>query len=70
MQSMQLSAANLSQEDQLRLITLIGKLQEQQKEVTKCKSMVELRDMYLNTFTPIVTELADLELKAQGKTNG
>ena len=59
-----------SQEDKARVLNLFMELGKFQKDLELCKSMIQIQTIYKTKLMPVIDELATLELKSEGKTNG
>ena len=53
----------MSTEDKGRFLELILQLKKLEHKIDNCKTMNETRDLYVNEFFPVISELASLETK-------
>lgn len=53
----------MSTEDKGRFFELIIQLKRLEHKIDSCKTMNETKDLYVNSFFPIISELADIETK-------
>lgn len=53
----------MSTEDKGRFLELIIKLKKLDFKIDTCKSLNELKDLYVNEYFTVISELADLETK-------
>ena len=54
---------SMSTEDKGRFLELIIKLKKLDLKIDSCKTLNELKDLYVNEYFPVISELADLETK-------
>lgn len=54
---------SMSTEDKGRFLELIIQLKQLESKIDSCKTMNETKDLYVNSFFPIISELASLETK-------
>ena len=53
----------MSTEDKGRFLELIIKLKKLDLKIDSCKTLNELKDLYVNEYFTVISELADLETK-------
>ena len=53
----------MSTEDKGRFLELIIKLKKLELKIDSCKTLNELKDLYVNEYFTVISELADLETK-------
>lgn len=53
----------MSTEDKGRFLELIIQLKQLESKIDSCKTMNETKDLYVNSFFPVISELASLETK-------
>ena len=53
----------MSTEDKGRFLELMIKLKELDPKLDSCKTLNELKDLYVNEYFTVISELADLETK-------
>ena len=53
----------MSTEDTSRFLELILQLKRLEHKIDSCKTMNETKDLYVNSFFPVISELADIETK-------
>ena len=53
----------MSTEDKGRFLELIIKLKKLDLKIDSCKTLNELKDLYVNEYFKVISELADLETK-------
>lgn len=56
---------SMSTEDKGRFLELIIKLKKLDLKIDSCKTLNELKDLYVNEYFTVISELADLETKYQ-----
>ena len=54
---------SMSTEDKGIFLELIIKLKKLDLKIDSCKTLNELKDLYVNEYFPVISELADLETK-------
>ena len=54
---------SMSTEDKGRFLDLIIKLKKLDLKIDSCKTLNELKDLYVNEYFTVISELADLETK-------
>lgn len=54
---------SMSTEDKGRFLELIIQLKQLESKIDSCKTMNETKDLYVNSFFPVISELASLETK-------
>ena len=54
---------SMSTEDKGRFLELILELKKLELKIDSCKTMNETKDLYVNSFFPVISELASLETK-------
>lgn len=54
---------SMSTEDKGRFLELIIKLKKLDLKIDSCKTLNELKDLYVNEYFTVISELADLETK-------
>ena len=53
----------MSTEDKGRFLELVVQLKRLESKIDSCKTMNETKDLYVNSFFPVISELASLETK-------
>ena len=53
----------MSTEDKARFLELVVQLKRLESKIDSCKTMNETKDLYVNSFFPVISELASLETK-------
>ena len=53
----------MSTEDKGRFLELIIKLKKLELKIDSCKTLNELKDLYVNEYFTVISELASLETK-------
>ena len=54
---------SMSTEDKGRFLELILELKKLDLKIDSCKTLNELKDLYVNEYFTVISELADLETK-------
>ena len=54
---------SMSTEDKGRFLELIIQLKRLERKIDSCKTLNELKDLYVNEYFTVISELADLETK-------
>ena len=54
---------SMSTEDKGRFLELIIKLKKLELKIDSCKTLNELKDLYVNEYFTVISELAGLETK-------
>ena len=54
---------SMSTEDKGRFLELVIQLKRLERKIDSCKTMNETKDLYVNSFFPIISELANIETK-------
>ena len=53
----------MSTEDKGKFLELILELKKLELKINSCKTINEVKDLYVNEYFPVISELADLETK-------
>lgn len=53
----------MSTEDKGRFLELVIQLKQLESKIDSCKTLNELKDLYVNEYFTVISELADLETK-------
>lgn len=54
---------SMSTEDKGKFLELILELKKLELKINSCKTINEAKDLYVNEYFPVISELADLETK-------